>query len=169
MNKKNTEYLYTNYSELFKNRDNLKQSLMGFGFECSDGWFSLVKNLCEDISQYFITKHGGIPEDFSVLQVKEKFGGLRFYISGAPAEVHDIIRDAELESYYICEHCGKVCPKYVKGGEYVSFHRDDLPWVLTLCDSCLALHLKERKLSFKSYVSDWQMRNKAPYKVMDVK
>jgi len=44
-----------------------KETLMCFGFECSDGWFQLIWDLCEDLEKI-------VPEDFEVIQVKEKFG-----------------------------------------------------------------------------------------------
>jgi RNA polymerase-binding transcription factor DksA len=71
-----------------------------------------------------------IPEHFYVVQAKEKFGGLRFYITSAPQEVHDLIHKAEEESYHICEECGK------KGTL-----RKDLGWWLVLCEK----HYKEKK------------------------
>ena len=178
MNKKNTEKLFNDFPEFFKHKDNLRASLMAFGFECGNGWFDLIYNLCIDIKKYFLNEYEGIgynnekyyheiPEHFNVLQVKEKFGGLRFYISSAPQYVHDIIREAELKSFHICEECGKENPEYKKGDKkYKSFHRDRLPWVLTLCDDCLKKHCKERNIPFKQYVSPWQKKNKSPYKII---
>jgi len=63
-----------------------------------------------------------LPEDVVVLQVKEKFGGLRFYISGGTDEIWDKIDEVEAESYKICEVCGEpgVCESL--GG-----------WAQTLC------------------------------------
>lgn len=40
-------------------------------------------------------------------QVKEKFGGLRFYIDGGNDEHYALINFAELLSYNTCEVCGK--------------------------------------------------------------
>lgn len=41
-----------------------------------------------------------------VVQVKEKFGGLRFYVQNACEEIYDLISQAEKCSYGICEICG---------------------------------------------------------------
>ena len=141
MNAENTKKLYTDFPEFFKHRDDLQSSLMVFGFEYSDGWFDLTYKLCKDIKNYFLTKYDGvgfndekyhheIPKHFYVVQCKEKFGGLRFYITCAPKEICDMIHVAESESYNICEECGKP-------GKL----RDDLGWWLTLCDK----HYKEKK------------------------
>jgi len=63
-----------------------------------------------------------VEHDVSVAQVKEKFGGLRFYVGGAPQEVHDIIDECETLSYKTCEICGDI-GKPREGG-----------WIKTLCD-----------------------------------
>lgn len=39
-------------------------------------------------------------------QVKEKFGGLRFYTTGTNDRDTNIIDSAEAMSYYVCEQCG---------------------------------------------------------------
>ncbi len=82
------------------------------------GWGSLIEELYKLCDE----------NDIMITQVKEKFGGLRFYIGGAPFEIHDKIEEVEKRSLKICEQCGepgKVGP-IVKGGY----------WVATLCDKC---------------------------------
>jgi len=96
-----------------------QKGLMCFGFECSDGWFNLIWDLCEKIEKTSPSKN------FEVLQVKEKFGGLRFYTSSASKKIFDLIRDAETESYCTCELCGNSGKLKHRG-----------IWVKTLCDSC---------------------------------
>jgi hypothetical protein len=60
-------------------------------------------------------------------QVKEKFGGLRFYVSGADDHVDGMIALAETLSYHICEHCGVMDETVVCTGK---------GWVQTLCMKC---------------------------------
>jgi len=124
MNEENTKKLMGDFPEFFKHTDNMMESLMCFGFEYDDGWMDLTYKLCKDIKDYFIyidSRHK-IPEYFYVVQCKEKFGGLRFYITTAPKQVFEIINKAEDKSYKICEICGK------KG-----ILRNKLPWWRTLC------------------------------------
>jgi hypothetical protein len=45
-------------------------------------------------------------EDVDIMQVKEKYGGLRFYIGPAPKYVQDLVNIVEARSYQICEVCG---------------------------------------------------------------
>jgi len=53
------------------------QTRMVDGFAHGDGWFDIVWRLCQDLEP--LVAEAGQP--FEVLQVKEKFGGLRFYVS----------------------------------------------------------------------------------------
>lgn len=57
-------------------------------------------------------------------QVKEKFGGLRFYMTCGTGEIFDLIDGAEALSYETCEECGSP-------GE-----SRDTGWIRTLCDLC---------------------------------
>ena len=62
-----------------------------------DGWFALIQKLLQDIENLQPT------DEFKVIQVKEKFGGLRFYTSIASLEIDELILKAEKDSYKICE------------------------------------------------------------------
>ena len=83
------------------------------------GWKDFIENLYQ-----------AKPNKTNVLQVKEKWGGLRFYISSAPEWYFDLIDYYEYKSYRTCEACGE------KGKI-----REDLPWVRTLCNK----HYMEEK------------------------
>jgi hypothetical protein len=89
---------------------------------CDNGWFDLIWKLCEDID---IVVQRESWKDFRVDQIKEKFGGLRFYVNGANKEVFDLIHEAEAKSFKICEVCGK------KGSMHVGFG-----WYRTICAKC---------------------------------
>jgi hypothetical protein len=58
-------------------------------------------------------------------QVKEKYGGLRFYMTCGNDEVYNLIKRAEELSYETCEQCGD--PGREREGNY---------WINTLCDNC---------------------------------
>lgn len=55
-------------------------------------------------------------------QIKEKFGGLRFYYQGGDQQIHGLVRMAELWAGSTCETCGDRGSRR-QGG-----------WVRTLCD-----------------------------------
>jgi len=83
--------------------------------EISNGWFGLVKELIEDSIALGWNKE--------ICQIKEKFGGLRFYINSAPEEVFKRITEAEDKSFTTCEVTGNP-------GQL----RTDIGWYRTLCD-----------------------------------
>ena len=82
------------------------------------GWADIVRPLWD------MCKAQRPPID--VVQVKEKFGGLRFYTGGGPQDkydgVYDAINAAEVLSYLTCEDCG--APGEPREGG----------WIRTLCD-----------------------------------
>ncbi len=74
-----------------------------FWFECDDGWFNIVDTLCENIENYRKTNKN--ISKIKAVQVKEKFGGLRFYINGGNDHIYELIENAEKQSITICETC----------------------------------------------------------------
>lgn len=115
MNSENTKYLIENFPNLYRGVSKpLTESLMGFGFECGDGWFELIKELSEKLE----------PLGVEAVQVKEKFGGLRFYANHATDAAWDLIEEAECKSETICEECGKAGKPNGVG------------WIKTLCEEC---------------------------------
>lgn len=73
-----------------------------FGFECLDGWYSLIEGSLYLISQY---AESGVT-DVTITQVKEKFGQLRIYLRGGNECIAFITAITELVSGCICERCG---------------------------------------------------------------
>lgn len=63
------------------------------------GWTKLVETLLKDLT--FVC-----PE-IRVAQVKEKFGGLRFYADNCNKEANELITLAEQQSVLICDVCGE--------------------------------------------------------------
>ena len=84
-------------------------------FDVQVGWYPLIKNLIDELIN--------LGWDKQVTQVKEKFGGLRFYINGGSDEIYNKITEAEKLSHETCELCGKK-------GEL----RTKIRWFTTLCD-----------------------------------
>lgn len=85
---------------------------------CPPGWLALLSKLLADLETTGF--------DFSrVDQIKDKFGGLRFYASPLEAQQQTLINKAEADSYRICEECGATGETYNQGG-----------WIRTLCEQC---------------------------------
>ena len=81
--------------------------------ECGPGWYTLL--------DYLLT---GLSADVQVMQIKEKFGTLRCYISGGTDDDYKLIEIAERESARTCEVCGAPGRLLGRG------------WFSTLCDRC---------------------------------
>jgi len=82
------------------------------------GWKSLVSALITDLFRF--------GWDGNLHQIKEKFGGLRFYIGAGTEEIFDAINRAEDESQHTCEECGQ--PGTIEANE--------TGWLKCLCEKC---------------------------------
>ena len=74
-----------------------------YGFDISDGWYKLVYELILKIRANDEAKGKWVTK---VTQCKEKFGGLRFYVTGTSDKNWALIRTAEQKSYGVCEETG---------------------------------------------------------------
>lgn len=104
------EKLVSNFPKIFKDRYSpMDTTLMCWGFECGDGWYDLLDRLCfiiQDHLDWVNRTEEKVPQVVAV-QVKEKFGGLRFYYDGGDEHIGGMVRMAESMSYVTCETCGE--------------------------------------------------------------
>lgn len=118
MNNELDTLLCERYLLIFADRNgDITRSGMPFGFECGDGWFSLIDALCERLQ--FSTDHDGSPQVVAS-QVKEKWGALCFYVHSASEEQWGMIRMAEAMSGRICEECGQHGQVLVNGSVFLT-------------------------------------------------
>lgn len=98
-----------------------------FTFDVGTGWNDLCIRTFRKIADAY-SRYNADWSQFTLLQIKEKFGGLRIYLGGMESglyeDVDSIVSNAEDESFSICEKCGKP-GKPREGG-----------WIKTLCDEC---------------------------------
>lgn len=104
------------------------------------GWWDIIKELEEKLN--------AIDPNFDLLQVKEKFGALRYYAvlsqdskhsTTDVAAFHDAIAEAEGRSDTTCEECGEPAePKAYRG------------WLKTLCEK----HGAEREARIKKELDE---------------
>jgi len=97
------------------------------GFAIGSGWWPIIESLCANIQSHtdWWNKNREtrpVVEQVVVEQIKEKFGGLRFYYSGGDDTVAGMVRMAESWAEHTCEDCG-VPGKSRSGG-----------WIKTLCE-----------------------------------
>ena len=122
MNAEKENYLYETYPSLYRQHTlSMEQTCMCWGFECGDGWFDIINNLSQKLVE--------IAPTVKAVQVKEKFGGLRFYIGPVDTDksglVYNLIDNAENDSFKTCEYCGTKENVTTEGG-----------WIKTLCKTC---------------------------------
>ena len=98
-----------------------------FSYDVGSGWGDILCSAFKQIAEVY-ENAGADFSEFSVSQIKEKFGALRIYTGALDVAVADqvykIIDEAETESCRTCEWCGK--PGKARGGG----------WIKTLCDDC---------------------------------
>lgn len=100
------------------------------GFAVGKGWYPILEKLCANIQQHidWANRENEVVEQVVVEQIKEKFGGLRFYYQGGDEQIHGMVRMAEAFAGSLCEDCGGIGERRSGG------------WVRTLCDK----HEQER-------------------------
>ena len=108
----------------FNVHGDFRQTRMVDGFAHGDGWFDLLWRLCEDLEPLVADYEKASGSRFEVLQVKEKFGGLRFYVNQHTDAINERIGAAVQESFNTCELCGK------PGQLFQS------PWLGVRCGEC---------------------------------
>lgn len=82
--------------------------------EVGRGWFPLLEEMDQKLAELY--------PDYTITQVKEKFGLLRVYADGIGKEGYDIIDEYEQKSGTVCEVCGET-------GRTVNIKG----WLKTLC------------------------------------
>lgn len=122
------ETLCAKYPEIFRDRhESAKITAMCWGFDCGDGWYTLIDCLCEELVRVSKNACTDVPR---ALQVKEKWGGLRFYATTSIEQHETIIEFAEAMSTRICEVCGDARTARVRGEK----------WFKTTCDTCAQMY-----------------------------
>ena len=153
MNQDLDNQLCEKYPKIFRDRHgDMKETCMCWGFECGDGWYQILDSLCGQIQHHIDWSHKNcnwdkkwnkehpeekrkvrepIPQVVAV-QVKEKFGGLRFYYDGGDDYVRGLVSLAESWAACTCEECGQIGTMRTGG------------WIRTLCDQ----HEAERQATY---------------------
>jgi hypothetical protein len=118
-----------------------------YRFECRGGWIPILNNLCDSLETLARSDY----PDLRIVQIKEKFGGLRVYTEGAPVIanleavrtkkeaptptlVGKFINIATRLAEKTCEFCG----------EEGELRTEGMRWIRTLCDT----HYAEERIRF---------------------
>jgi hypothetical protein len=133
---KNYNTLYEKYKRMFTT-DSMRPAAM-FGFECQIGWYDILERLMRHIHAHL--KHGANPEivnNFRIVQIKEKFGSLRFYVESGDDVINTLIRITEDISYETCEYCGSNQNVFRSIG-----------WIVTACKPCIETHDRLKRMEW---------------------
>jgi hypothetical protein len=129
------QLLCEKYPKMMINRNkDMKETAMCWGFECGDGWFTILDYLMSNIQHHIDWKNRTeeVVPQVTLDQVKEKFGTLRFYYTGGDDYIRGMVTMAESMSGVTCETCGAQAktnwPKAENGGIG--------GWVRTICEPC---------------------------------
>ena len=114
MSPKLDEYLKKKFPKIYGEPEKESCFTM-FGFECNDGWFRILLWLSEYVQRYIDSENDWAAkypdqakpvEQVKALQVKEKFGTLRFYYSGGDDKIQSVVSFVEFMSGKVCERTG---------------------------------------------------------------
>jgi len=103
------------------------------GAATGPGWNDIILDLHNKLVKEY--------PDYFIAQVKEKFATLRYYIGPMTDAGYEHVREAEDLSAVTCEECGR--PGVL---------RNDLSWILTLCDYDYKIHKINKNL--------WQLQSR---------
>lgn len=97
------------WPDWFGGRKNKTIPLMGYGFQCGDGWFDLLVRTFERIEQDVADRNLEFAAHrwrFKVVEVKEKVGALCIIARGANERIVSAFLHARDLSLEVCEWCG---------------------------------------------------------------
>lgn len=118
------DQLHDKYPKIFKRK---------IGLGCDDGWYNIIDTLCKNIQHYLDYKLRDFKNEEEkealqvvAVQIKEKWGSLRFYYDGSCDDdyISGLVRMSEAFSVKTCEICGNKSEVQTKG------------WIRNVCNSC---------------------------------
>lgn len=138
-----------------------------FGCECSSGWYRLIHNLCQEITEKYAEYK--LPVDIIILQVKQKFATLRFYyeyedapsalqaldfIGGGSSIRFEPEKSEEEPKRSLRKEIREIVRKYEKksasvckicGADNAERRNMSEFYVRTVCEKCYEAHMCKRK------------------------
>jgi hypothetical protein len=107
MHKELEQKLVEQWPSWFNTKGDFRYTGMTLGFTHDDGWFEIIWRLCADLEPLLAELEQETGLKFEILQVKEKFGGLRVHTNQANDAIRQRIEAAIQESFHTCEVCGQ--------------------------------------------------------------
>jgi hypothetical protein len=123
------------------------------GWSPPRGWYNLLDSLINSLIE--------AGWDKNLLQCKEKFGGLRFYVGPTTPEIHTIIAKYEQRSYDICSWCGTECRRQVGFNVICQECEINCNDVLLAEEACIITQLEVNRLVKSKHLPSTHYQN--PY------
>ena len=112
---------------------------------CGDGWKEIIRNTDKKLKY--------IDPEYKIAQIKEKFGGLRYYFDNSFESyddvrreiMDDVVRAAEYEASRTCELCGAN-----KASDKVGIRAHKF-FYFGYCESCADKYIAEAEKRYEKY------------------
>ena len=115
--------------------------------ECGDGWTEIIRNTDNKLRY--------IDPKYKIVQIKQKFGGLRYYyhpsddaksLSDLVVQImEDIVQAAEVQASYTCELCGA---SRITNEVKIRVHKH---WAFGYCKTCADKYIEEAEERYAKY------------------
>ena len=137
--------LIKKYPKIFRqSKLPMTQTCMCWGIETDEGWYDLLDSLCSQL-QWDIDRNR-YPQ-IEAVQVKEKFGTLRFYTSGKEGDFDRLVKSGEISQKEWDRRCGtqdgmisfaeflsgSICEKCGSNQDV----KQTEGWIYTRCPECM--------------------------------
>ena len=111
------------------------------------GWLEAFGDLLfEDLNKAIIDSFpDGVPDDFCITEIKEKWGRLCIYTTHETRQIRDVLMSYEYLSSFVCISCGV---------PYPFSHMTYNGWILPLCENCFIKNHKyeEKEDAYEEYL-----------------
>lgn len=95
--------LFNKYPKIFiQNNWHVTHTGTYWGLDIEKGWYHIIDDLCQKIQDNVDKRE---IEQINAVRIKEKFGGLRFYVNYHDDEIFKLIRQAEYKCTSTCKNC----------------------------------------------------------------
>ena len=125
---KNLDELYEKYPKIFSLMSDQNHWINS---HVPETWLQTIDWLCNSIQSHINNRNENnkhLPQIPQLIctQIKDKFGGLRFYYGGGDKECDGMISLAETILWDTCEHCGS----------HDNVQNEDSHWIRRVCQKC---------------------------------
>lgn len=100
-------HLYGRFPNLMRDLyGDMRETCLVWGVCCGRGWWPIIESCAEKLEALILQLPEEQRPDCRAVQIKEKYGSLRVYMSCQNETMDAAIHEAAEECARICEHCG---------------------------------------------------------------